>query len=501
MALLDLPNELLQCILDASSRPDDFENLAMTCSRLRNLSKSQMEFHNRLKKMYTSVESTWEKPGTPPNSTCKLIQRLQTFPLAAQYVKRASSSITPGQGTIDEQHQALDWPTIVNRLFRESKYIEQGRDLESWRHRMLDRRSGPDVATLLTLLPNVEWLVILGYNWKCPDNQLRFIDTTMHLIVQDAIAGLCHPLSNLRTVFIHPMVMMYDQGFPTQMLAPFIALPSLERLVAYSKKYNGRRRNYRWLYGPHQSNLRTLELFDTVTTALQLDQILQPMHQLRSFKYVHDPRYVDWVPFLDTAGYLRSVIDRVGSTLEDLTFTGRIRFHTAFETFKPLQNLRRLEVRLSLLSNGITTDYDLLPSHEDTIGDMTFGGAPECLPHTGLPCPRLLDILPPTITDLILWCDGDQQHADLLFEGFQTNYRQALPEFQRLNIVDRGDVLLESMLEELRSAGINVCVDVWDRRRQWYDPFRWWDTWDWRGKQIRRGMPSPPDPIAWATSS
>ena len=389
MSLLGLPNELLQCILD-TSRPDDFENLAMTCSRLFNLSKSKIKSHNQLKKLYTSVDCTWEKRGPNLHSTCRLIQQLCTFPLAAPYVKRASCSISPGQNIIlDEQDQGLDWPTIVNRLFRDSKYIEQGRDLESWRHRMLDRHSGPNIAMVLTLLPNVEWLAIVGYNWKCPDGQLRFIDTTMHSIVKDAIADLCHPLSNLHTVLIHPKVMLLDHGLPLQTLAPFIALPSLERLVAYSKRYVGRRRDYKWPYGLHHSNLRTLELFDTVTTAHQLHQILQPMHQLRSFKHGNDPGFVHSVPFLDTAGYLRSVIDCVGSTLEDLTFTCKVGSHTAFESFKPLQMLRRLEVRLSLLSNGIASDYELLPFDENITGDMTFGGARGCLSDKSLPCPRL----------------------------------------------------------------------------------------------------------------
>lgn len=500
MALLDLPNELLQCILDAS-RPDGFESLAMTCSRLFDLSKPQIISHNRLKKLYTSVDCKYEGDCAPPYA---LIQRIWTLPLAAQYVKRASCTISPGQMIpLDRQDQNLDWPTIVDRCLPASIYFERANTeaghLELWRNRMLAGRSGPDVAMLLTLLPNVEWLAINGYNWKCPEIHLRLIDITMGLIAQDAIAGLCHPLSNLRTVFIHPIVMGL-KGFPLQTLAPFIALPSLERLTACSKSARHGRKDYNWPYGLHQSNLQTFELFDTVTTALRLQRILQPMRQLRSFRYVHDPQYVESVPFLDTAGFLRSLIDCVGSTLEELTFTGNICSHTAFGSFKAFQKLSRLEIRLSLLSDVNVNDNELPTYYYYESDEMRHGGVPECLPHGSLSCPRLVDILPPTVKDLILWCDSDPLDTDRLFEGFPTYCKQVLPKLQRLNLVERHENRLESILQELRSAGIEVVVDAWDRRRQWYDPLRWWNTWDWRGKQIRQGT-TPPEATAWATSS
>ncbi|KAL8846085.1 MAG: hypothetical protein Q9221_008794 [Calogaya cf. arnoldii] len=355
---------------------------------------------------------------------------------------------------------------------------------------MLERKSGPDIAVLLTLFPNVESLTIKGYNQRVPSVQLFLINATMHQIAQDAIAGLCHPLSNLRTVLINPSIQDFRQGFPVHSLAPFIALPSLERLTAYL--VYRKRRDYWWPDG-HQSNLRTFELFDTLITAAELQQILRPMCQLRSFRYVHTRYNVAPISFLDTAGYLRSLIDCAGSTLEELTFTGDFRYDTAFGSFKAFQKLTRLETRVGLLSNGIT-------AHSKILSDPSFSwseGIPEYLPQERLPCPRLIDILPTTLEDLILWFDRHVRHTDRLFEGFPTHYKQILPNLQRLNVVvEQDDDTLESTLRELRSAGLEVVVDTW------YNPLRGQYGWDSQGRQTSgKHVSSPPEALEWADSS
>ncbi|KAL8656953.1 MAG: hypothetical protein Q9226_002401 [Calogaya cf. arnoldii] len=493
MSLLSLPNELLQNIVDASF-PDGFESLAMTCSRLYDLSKPQINSHNQLKKLYTSVDCDYE---TKRAHTYGLIHRIWTLPVAAQYVKRASFGMG-GQSTIqDTENQKLDWPTVVNQCLQ-NPYIQRAMDFEKAtytrhyeeqrRNRMLERKSGPDVAVLLTLFPNVESLAIKGYNWKVPSVQFFLINATMHQIARDAIAGLCHPLSNLRTVLINPSTHDFRQGFPVHYLAPFIALPSLERLTAYL--VYRKRRDYWWPDG-HQSNLRTFELFDTLITAAELQEILRPMCQLRSFRYVHGRYNVASISFLDTAGYLRSLIDCVGSTLEELTFTGDFRYHTAFGSFKAFQRLTRLETRVSLLWNGITAHSKVLPERPSSESEEI----PECLPQESLPCPRLIDILPTTLEDLILWFDRHVRHTNRLFEGFPT-HKQILPNLQRLNIVvEQDNDPLESTLRELRSAGLEVVVDTW------YNPLRGQYGWDSRGRQTSGNHVSPPpEAFQWATS-
>ncbi|CAO1599595.1 hypothetical protein XANCAGTX0491_003314 [Xanthoria calcicola] len=282
MTLLDLPNELLQCILDAS-RPHGFESFALTCRRLYDLSKPQISSHNQFKKIYTSVNCRYDGDCAHPYA---LIQRIWSRPLAARYVRRASCYISPGRRTpLDTQDLGLDWPTTLSRWLQASLYFERAKTNaghpELWRDRMLACPSGPDVAMLLTLLPNLEWLAITGYISEYPEIQLQLIDLTISLIVHDAIAGLCHPLSNLRTVLIQ---LYASPTISVQNLAPFIALPSLERLLAYSKSACPPRQDYNWPYGPRQSNLQTFELFDTVTNPSQLRRILQPMRQLRSFR-------------------------------------------------------------------------------------------------------------------------------------------------------------------------------------------------------------------------
>lgn len=471
MTLLDLPNELLQCILDAS-RPHGFESFALTCHRLHDLSQPQISSHNQLKKIYTSVHCRSDSDCAHPYA---LIQRIWTRPLAAPYVRRASCSISPGRrNPPDTQHLASDWPTTLSRWLQASLYFERANvnagHLELWRDRMLACHSGSDVAMLLTLLPNLEWLAITGYISESPEIQLQLIDLTISLIVQDAIAGLSHPLSNLRTVFIQ---LYASPAFSVQTLAPFIALPSLERLLTYSDWAGPPHQDYNWPYGPHQSNLQTFELFDTFTNPSQLQRILLPMRQLRSFRYLNDDGFCEYLPFLDTAGCVRSLIDCVGPTLEELTFTGRSGRHTAFESLKAFPKLKRLEIRLVLLSN----------------------------PRESSSCPRLIDILPPTLQDLILWCDTAScpLHTDRLFEGFSTHPKQALPKLERLNLVERHEDHLEDVLQVLRSTGVQVVVDSWSRFRRWYDPLRWWNSWDWGGQQTRKGATAP-ETSAWATS-
>ncbi|KAL8769566.1 MAG: hypothetical protein Q9209_004498 [Squamulea sp. 1 TL-2023] len=442
--------------------------------------------HNHLRKIYTSVRPYEKHPDQhdlDPVHPFKFLYEIWRSPRAAQYVKYANFEVSASRFS-EQDYLAWkpDWREFVDECLQNSAYIQRARTPtnpqvqrvdpqflcapELWRKELLAGRSGSDIAILLTLLPNLERLLLRAHRHKSLW-RAQLTDSIMDVNARDAVAGVHYPLSKLQTVIISETVFAYNKGPPIQNLAPFIALPSLRRLVGHDMAADDDLMDYHWPYGSHQSNLQEFELYNTITTSLQLRRILQPMRHLRAFRYKHSGALGWQVLFLDTAGYLRSIIDCVGSTLKDLTLTPPTKFYTAFESFKGFETLSRLEIRLKLLYGGATTNS---PPPGIGLVQMVNSGIPDCLPQKSPPCPRLVDILPTTIKGLTLWVDSDESQTDRLFEGFSVSnsLTEILPRLRRVNLATKHkNIELERKVEELRDVGIKVFVYDWCRIYAW----------------------------------
>ena len=169
----------------------------------------------------------------------------------------------------------------------------------------------------------------------------------MDVVAQDAIVGRMHPLSHLRTLFVSHSAWKHCDLIQT--LAPFIALPSLDILAGHCLQANSRSSDYHWPYRDHVFNLEELEFSSSATDAPQLRRILLPMHRSGVFKYSHN-HFEGQVGYLWSANEsIRTLVSRVGSTLEELSLTTSHHSMTAPRSFEGFQKLKGLELGVGLL--------------------------------------------------------------------------------------------------------------------------------------------------------
>ena len=421
MDLLRLPTELLVQIVNYS-RPEGFENLARTCKLLLDIARPLFENHRRLKQLYSSEDLGIKSASG--RSCHELLYDALIDPLAARYPKRLRCCehewrpCSKEMQGCDAVRRFIQQSTYVKRVLApgSSEYLEQY--LETWSKEVKLGNPHFVASALLLLLPNLEDITL------CLDDFYReHLDNVMHEVACDAVAGSRHPLSQLHTVRIEEWGNDPDdeEGTPMQTLASFLALPSIRKVSGRGLKLNSDRYDYWWPVDRQQSNVKELELSDMTVDSVQLGNLLQPMHQLRIFKYssVQCDMHI-W----NARDMLRALVRCVGSTLEELSLTNLYPSNMVINSFHGFTKLKRLEFATSMLYRDVKScnQYIVNDFHVDFEDCQGTKRGPK----------NILDIVPASVEHITLKCDSDDIRFNWLFDEFVENYRKALPKLTEI---------------------------------------------------------------------
>ena len=475
MSLLSLPNEILLQIVE-DSRPDDFEHLTQTCKLLHNIAKPLNKEHKHFKHLYSSPmlgsSSHSEKDCN------EILFEALLDPLAARYPKYLRC--------YDKEirffnkpliHYCLDNRDVVKEFLHKSTFLKRAtfpigpkmvdptdvpafhHDLAKWENNVKAGISQFVITALLLLLPGLEDITLSPSEFE-----REYFDSVMDIVARDAIAGMVHPLSRLRSIniqycddcFNDGSPMQIESGTPIQTLAPFVALPSIRRIVGQRLEGDGSR--YNWPYDGHLSNIEELIFLKCSVDPPQLYSLLQPMYRLRVFRYSH-LQSGGLGEYWEAAGVLRVLSESVGSTLEELSLTtsGDPPW-SVVQTFKGFQRLKKLEFSTRLL-------YDDAFDDDDYIADLELNERYDRVPRRNslesAEAVRLIDILPATVRNLLVVWDSNDSRSKQLFDCFTSSYEDSLLNLDKIVFhipewASSIDVSYDSIIDEIRRTGIKV---------------------------------------------
>lgn len=472
MILLDLPPEILRQIVE-DSRPDGFESLATVCKLIFEIAKPLIEQYNH-SKPYLSMDLGLRPPST---KTCdEVFFDVLEDPVKAQYPKYLRCYYqNPCNWKTDQIDRNRDFTGIVGDWLRKLKYIDRSLrsskpflrdqtgvpkihyDLENWQIGLLIAYKGYLIPTLLLLLPNLEEITLSDV---FPCERLH-LNTMMEVVAQDAVAGCIHPLSHLHTICVS--FSDDDHGWPIQSLAPFFVLPSLTKVVGHHLEADLSCHDYYWPYSAHLSNIEQFELTKSAITTSELQRILQPMHRLRTFKYSHMCWGRRAGNMWNAAGFLRCLAACVASTLEELSLTSDYASVTALGSFQGLTKLEKLELGLGLLHEG-GIDREALEDGE--LFKKNMWEVPYRFPPDLRPDPRLGDILPPAIKEIVLILDSYDLQDKRLFQDFAVLREEKFSELHKIVFKCRQSTRSSmepyygDIFDKIKSAGVEAVFDV-----------------------------------------
>lgn len=206
------------------------------------------------------------------------------------------------------------------------------------------------------------------------------------------------PLSQLAV--IEPWNSHEATGTPLQILAPFLALPSMRKIVVNQLEADHNEHDFDWPWGDSRpSPVEEIEFTSSAVSATQIERFLEPLKNLKAFRYSYgffgDGGAGQWDGGEFVAALRRSP---AAKTLEVLSLAAEnLASSSAISTFKGLDRLRDLELDISLLlgkaecgegdlaDRDINEDFDAYPINNGSVILV-----------------RLVDILPPTICSIKL---------------------------------------------------------------------------------------------------
>ena len=240
MALTRLPTEILDLIIE-HTLPEGFEKVAVTCKKLYTLCTPFIKRHKTLRSYFYNFRY-YENHDEffDVHTAFDLISCIATEPIVARYIRHADFEADCGLfsgGYCESAHPDACKADIIG-LFADSPYLKQAglpwkeyyakieEDLEA--HRFSLRAA----AFLLTLLPNVETLVLPRY-WKSLDVTDKLVDTVAHKARQLQLPF--DTLSLAQVTEIGPNVGGYSaEGFDLDWASPFLALPRVRNFRCYN---------------------------------------------------------------------------------------------------------------------------------------------------------------------------------------------------------------------------------------------------------------------------
>ncbi|KAH8812695.1 F-box domain protein [Xylogone sp. PMI_703] len=235
MMLMQLPIELLDQII-VHTLLEGFESVALTCKRIYARCRPFIEYHNKLRSRFRTFEYYLRWRGWNFMSASDLLTLIAAEPVVARYIRTATfkpDSRFLGRQVRKSVPSIHDGGPIVE-LFANSLYLkEAGLDWKEYyttfESDIKERRySQHGAAFLLTLLPNIEKLII-PQAWK--PNEAT--DKLLEFVIEKAKQSTASSLASV-TRFEESVPLDVDIRFDLRWASPFLVLPRLRSFLGPS---------------------------------------------------------------------------------------------------------------------------------------------------------------------------------------------------------------------------------------------------------------------------
>lgn len=492
MSILTLPNEILQRIISLVG-PETFEEIVLVCKRLYHASSPFLKEHNVMRKRFrhfrfssrddSSLDSVsseqdaaeakapdededGEQDSIVIHSVLELLQYIARHPVVARYMISADLSHDALGETVYDAQEA-EKPLIVGdtagilRLLQASPYLnKRGYDPSAWLEAMEQTMDGHADVFLLTLLPNVEELVISGrmadssyYVREDQDGQdgkaaspILQCRSVLEDIVDDANQNPQSDaaLSRLRVVENN---CLEDDDYDTKndltAVSSLLAIRSVCRFygssfVAMEDGYTGI--GFHPRYKRLSPNLEQVVLECSILGALSASKLFSRIDNLKVFRLSWTVKYHGCGFNWDTGAMLHSLQQAAGDTLEELSIHdkgGTNMKGTVPVTMTAFSCLRVFESDFEFFCDE---PFDRARQPEELEDDAEPGNIyneGEDMPN-GKVAP-FVDFFPETIERIFFsvssWHDVDQQHVAHLFDRMHEERATKLPRLKDISFV------------------------------------------------------------------
>ncbi|KAI9711325.1 MAG: hypothetical protein M1820_002312 [Bogoriella megaspora] len=466
MALLSLPNEVLTEII-AFTRPEGFEEFILSCRNVFSIAKSTklIEQHNQLVRKWQRWDMPQFREYWDPSLVHPMLPCIVEEPISARYINYLRFPALEHQETNDSvlavQNQLWEHSLIQGGLLTAlqlSPYLRKaGQDPHVWFDKMMSQETRFSYSSifLLTLLPNVTHLRLshawgLG-SWGCIFERdklgpqgLRSIDgqidsdlrSVLHLLSLQALSSFTNPPGLFKLHTIEPWSSDVGWGTPLQSLTPFMALPSMRKMIL--TRMEADHNPFRWPYEPSiTSPIEVVEATKCAISSTSMSNFLAPMHNLRILKYSHfgfsNGAGYSW----DAGSFLATVMSSPARlTIEELSLEAKGRSSASpIKTLKGFSKLRWLE------RDAVFLTGEPEASSRYSVMRRSYGNGQDSRKRTHRYKPdgivmkrKLVDVLPPTIRRVRLIITNQIRDFARLFVGLATE-REKLPQLQEIEVV------------------------------------------------------------------
>ncbi|KAL6716116.1 hypothetical protein ACLMJK_005682 [Lecanora helva] len=465
MALTKLPPELLESII-IHAVPEGFESLAVTCKRIHALCIPFFEHHNVLNSRFRHFvygEGQFEEPFRTIVTAGELIRRIAAEPVIARYIRSADLRLDSPRSYIFPHYfirESEDCQEDVQQLFASCAYLKRaGLDWEDYLEKIEDefdnivyrrpRYSQYAAAFLLTLLPNVEKLILPRY-WRKLDDTEKLVDAIRQTAEESSSHMSCNRSSLARvTRFEHAASLVPQDHFNLDLTKPFLALPRVRSFRGPScvacNEMNTTSKTLSYVFG------QTLESISFEFCCLDekaIAKFLKDTSRLRTFRYSHSTKTCIGPQPWDICTFIAAVERRVGSQLEELSLSVRDPAVSVAPGNTSLRNgfphLRQLEIPLEVVMCNITAN------------ESTGGASPDVALSIG-------DLVPASVSILSLISSGKtpfDQALEILFQDFVVKKESVLPALKEIHLIcpNNADIKYKEYCEELRLEAQKVGV-------------------------------------------
>ncbi len=444
MALTRLPTGILNDIV-THVLPEGFESLALTCRKIYALCAPFIERHNKFRSHFQSF--TYYEKMTDPSFTIRsaldLITRIAVEPVVARYVRDADFKMDsffthrrPRELLAD-----IHCGEAVVRLLADSPYLKRaGLDWKKYYAEIEDdletkRYSQHSAAFLLTLLPNVEKL-ILPKSWKPLDATDKLIDAVVLKAKQSH--NPCDGASLAQITRFGPSVSLGPQErFELDWVSPFLALPHMRsfrgpscvamddgpKSIAFKDPLRG--------FG---NNLEAVHLVSCCLDELSIAKFLKQTPHLRTLRYSHSTKGDSSLQCWNICKFVTAIEREAGSHLVELSVSIR-NLHGSIPpgkaSMRGFQRLRKLEFPLEIATCNINAAaWRVPPPNDSLVGGLTDLNLDSYESFIG-------DLVPAPVSQLSLVSSGTNHHEkalDLMFRHFAIIKDSQLPSLKEVHL-------------------------------------------------------------------
>ena len=472
MALAKLPNELLETII-THVIPEGFESLAVTCKRIHALCIPFFQHYNALNlrfRHFAFYEDQYDSSRTI-GTAGDLIRRIAVEPVVARYIRSADLKLDSPRSHIISHHfiQESDCREDILRCFANCPYLKRaGLDWKDYVHKIegeFNQNKRPHysqyaAAFLLTLLPNVEKLILPQY-WRQLDDTDKLIDAICQIAKHPSSHILCNRSSLARVTRFEPYVSLVPQDcFDLDLTKPFLALPQVRSFRGPSCVVFNEQVEYKNTVSKKLSYVfgKTLESISFEACCIDekaIADFLKDASHLKTFRYSHSTKKGISPQRWDICNFIAAIERRVGSQLVELSISIREPFDSIaagnVSMRKGFPCLRQLEIPLEVVMCNITANKS------------TVGGSSDVALSIG-------DLIPASVSILSLISSG-KDHFDkalkVLFLDFAVKKESVLPALKEIHLVcpNGADIIYKNHCEELlleaHRAGVVLYLQPW----------------------------------------